>query len=109
MVVHRSEHDELAFTCCVPATAISPNDSVVTRHDEVDKFTDIEWHPGPNECPVIQRLDWLAGSIVDRVDTGDHVAFVVATQGGRCGRSAANQLSGSEVGDIEAGHPIPER
>ncbi len=77
--------------------------------DEVDKFTDIEWRPGPDGCPVIQRLDWFAGSIVDRVDTGDHVAFVVAPRGGRCRRSVTRQLPGSEVGDIEAGHPIPGR
>jgi len=77
--------------------------------DEVDKFTDIDWHPGPDECPVIERLDWFAGSIVDRVDTGDHVAFVVAPHGGRCGRSTTDQLPSSDVGDIEAGHPIPER
>jgi flavin reductase (DIM6/NTAB) family NADH-FMN oxidoreductase RutF len=77
--------------------------------DEVDKFADIEWQPGPDRCPVIQRLDWFAGSVVDRVDTGDHVAFVVAPWGGQCRRSAARQLSGAEVGDIEAGHPVPER
>jgi flavin reductase (DIM6/NTAB) family NADH-FMN oxidoreductase RutF len=76
--------------------------------DEVDKFEDIEWRPGPDGCPVIERMDWFAGSIVDRVDTGDHVAFVVSPRGGRC-RSSARQLSGDEVGDIEPGHPIPDR
>ncbi len=46
--------------------------------DEVDKFAGIDWSPGPDGCPVIERLDWFAGSIVDRLDTGDHVAFVLA-------------------------------
>jgi flavin reductase (DIM6/NTAB) family NADH-FMN oxidoreductase RutF len=77
--------------------------------DEVDKFADIEWRPGPDDCPVIQRLDWFAGSIVDRVDTGDHVAFLVAPQGGQCRHDAARPLPSSEIGDIEPGHPIPGR
>jgi flavin reductase (DIM6/NTAB) family NADH-FMN oxidoreductase RutF len=76
--------------------------------DEVDKFAGIDWQPGPDGCPVIQRLDWFAGSIVDRVDTGDHVAFVLAPRVGRCVRPA-RPLAGAEVGDIEPGHPIPGR
>jgi flavin reductase (DIM6/NTAB) family NADH-FMN oxidoreductase RutF len=76
--------------------------------DEVDKFADLDWRPGPDGCPVVQRLDWFAGSIVDRVDTGDHVAFVLAPRGGRCVRSAG-QLPGAEVGGIAPGHPIPGR
>ena len=77
--------------------------------DEVDKFTDIDWRLGPDGCPVIERLDWFAGSIVDRVDTGDHVAFVVAPREGECRPDAARPLLSSEIGDIEAGHPIPGR
>jgi flavin reductase (DIM6/NTAB) family NADH-FMN oxidoreductase RutF len=76
--------------------------------DEVDKFADIEWQPGPDGCPVIHRLDWFAGSIVDRIDTGDHVAFVVVPGGGRCAH-LARQLPSAEVADIDAGHPIPGR
>jgi flavin reductase (DIM6/NTAB) family NADH-FMN oxidoreductase RutF len=76
--------------------------------DDIDKFADVDWRPGPDECPVIQRLDWFAGAIVDRVDTGDHVAFVLAPRGGRCVRSAG-QLPDAVIGDIEPGHPIPGR
>jgi flavin reductase (DIM6/NTAB) family NADH-FMN oxidoreductase RutF len=76
--------------------------------DDFDKFADVDWRPGPDDCPVIQRLDWFAGAIVDRVDTGDHVAFVVAPRGGRCVRSAG-PLPGAAIGDIEPGHPIPGR
>jgi flavin reductase (DIM6/NTAB) family NADH-FMN oxidoreductase RutF len=77
--------------------------------DEVDKFAGIDWQPGPDGCPVVRRLDWFAGSILDRVDTGDHVAFVVAPLTGRVGRSGAEQLHGSQLGDIEAGHPAVHR
>ena len=76
--------------------------------DEVDKFAGIDWSSGPDGCPVIERLDWFAGSVVDQVDTGDHVAFVLAPWGGRCQRSG-RQLSEAELGDIEPGHPIPGR
>jgi flavin reductase (DIM6/NTAB) family NADH-FMN oxidoreductase RutF len=77
--------------------------------DEVDKFADIEWRPGPDGCPVIQGLDWFAGTIVDRVETGDHVAFVVAPWGGQCQRPDDRPLRYSEIAGIEAGHPIPGR
>jgi flavin reductase (DIM6/NTAB) family NADH-FMN oxidoreductase RutF len=76
--------------------------------DEVDKFAGIEWSSGPDGCPVVERLDWFAGSIVDRFDTGDHVAFVLAPWGGQR-RHSARLLSISELGDIEAGHPVPGR
>ena len=75
--------------------------------DEVDKFEDVEWRPGPDGCPVLARCDWFAGSIIERVDTGDHVGFVLAPSGGVCERSGTRQLGMHEIGDIEAGHPIP--
>jgi flavin reductase (DIM6/NTAB) family NADH-FMN oxidoreductase RutF len=75
--------------------------------DEVDKFEDVEWHSGPDGCPVLARCDWFAGSIIERMDTGDHVAFVLAPNGGVCERSGTRQLGMNEIGDIEAGHPIP--
>lgn len=74
--------------------------------DEVDKFAGIDWSLGPEGCPVIERLDWFAGSVLEQLDTGDHVAFVLEPWGGRCQHSGP-QLSESELGDIEAGHPIP--
>ena len=77
--------------------------------DEVDKLEDVDWHPGPDGCPVLARCDWFAGSIIERVDTGDHVAFVLDPHGGRCERSGTRQLGIQDLGDIDAGHPIPER
>jgi flavin reductase (DIM6/NTAB) family NADH-FMN oxidoreductase RutF len=77
--------------------------------DDVDKFADVEWRAGPDGCPVLARCDWFAGSVVDRVDTGDHVAFVLAPRGGQCERSGRRPLGIDELGDIDAGHPIPEK
>jgi flavin reductase (DIM6/NTAB) family NADH-FMN oxidoreductase RutF len=77
--------------------------------DEVDKFSRVEWEPGPDGCPVVARLDWFAGTIVDRLDTGDHVAFLLAPFGGEVRRAApSQQLPDAGVDDIEAGHPVPD-
>jgi len=76
--------------------------------DEVDKFEDVDWRPGPDGCPVLTRCDWFAGSVVERIDTGDHVAFLLTPHEGVCERSGTRQLGMQEIGDIEAGHPIPE-
>jgi flavin reductase (DIM6/NTAB) family NADH-FMN oxidoreductase RutF len=74
--------------------------------DEVDKFEVVEWRPGPDGCPVLARCDWFGGTIAERVDTGDHVAFVVDPHDGVCERSGTRQLGMHDIGDIEAGHPI---
>jgi flavin reductase (DIM6/NTAB) family NADH-FMN oxidoreductase RutF len=76
--------------------------------DEVDKLEDVDWRPGPEDCPVLARCDWFAGRVTARVDTGDHVAFVLDPYAGVCKRSGTRQLGVQEIGDIEAGHPIPE-
>jgi flavin reductase (DIM6/NTAB) family NADH-FMN oxidoreductase RutF len=75
--------------------------------DEVDKFEDVDWRPGPDGCPVLARCDWFAGTVTERVDTGDHVAFVLDPREGLCERSGTRQLGMHDIGDIEAGHPIP--
>jgi len=74
--------------------------------DEVDKFNGLGWSPGPGGCPVIEGLDWFAGTVVEQLDTGDHVGFVLAPQSGHR-RHAARQLSLAELRDLEAGHPVP--
>jgi len=76
--------------------------------DDVDKFDGVEWHPGPGGCPVLAGLDWFAGSVVDRVDTGDHVAFVLAPIDGACERRGVPHLVDDAIADVEAGHPISE-
>src|SRR6266571_2960005 len=72
--------------------------------DEVDKFEDVEWRSGPDGCPVLARCDWFAGTITERINTGDHVAFVLAPHEGVSERSGTRQLGMQEIGDIEAGH-----
>jgi flavin reductase (DIM6/NTAB) family NADH-FMN oxidoreductase RutF len=76
--------------------------------DDVDKFDGIDWRPGPGDCPVLAGLDWFAGAVVDRLDTGDHVAFVLAPIAGECERRGVPQLTYANISDVEAGHPIGE-
>lgn len=73
--------------------------------DEVDKFAGVDWKAGPDDCPVLPGCDWFAGSILERVDTGDHVAYVLAPYGGEAARHQARVLALADL-DIEAGHPI---
>ncbi len=73
--------------------------------DEVDKFAGVAWKAGPDDCPVLPGCDWFAGSILERVDTGDHVAYVLAPHGGEAARHQARVLALADL-DIEAGHPV---
>lgn len=46
--------------------------------DEVDKFARCRWTPGPGGAPVLVELEnWLAGRVVQRIEFGDHVGFLL--------------------------------
>jgi flavin reductase (DIM6/NTAB) family NADH-FMN oxidoreductase RutF len=46
--------------------------------DETDKFARCEWSPGPGGTPVLAGLEnWFAGRIVERIEFGDHVGFLL--------------------------------
>jgi flavin reductase (DIM6/NTAB) family NADH-FMN oxidoreductase RutF len=46
--------------------------------DEVDKFARVGWHDGPAGVPILDDCDnWFAGRVLERVDAGDHVAFLL--------------------------------
>jgi flavin reductase (DIM6/NTAB) family NADH-FMN oxidoreductase RutF len=46
--------------------------------DEVDKFALCEWRPGPCEVPLLERCrNRFVGRVLDRMDAGDHVAFLL--------------------------------
>jgi flavin reductase (DIM6/NTAB) family NADH-FMN oxidoreductase RutF len=75
--------------------------------DEVDKFARCSWHDGPGGVPVIDVLGrWFAGPVVDRVDLGDHVGFVIEPSAGDCADDVAGQLGFQAVKDIPPGHPV---
>jgi flavin reductase (DIM6/NTAB) family NADH-FMN oxidoreductase RutF len=46
--------------------------------DEVDKFARVDWHDGPHGVPVLAACpNWFAGRVLERLDTGDHVGFLL--------------------------------
>jgi flavin reductase (DIM6/NTAB) family NADH-FMN oxidoreductase RutF len=46
--------------------------------DEVDKFSQCAWAPGPGGAPVLSDLaNWFAGRVLERIDFGDHVGFLL--------------------------------
>lgn len=46
--------------------------------DEIDKFARCDWHEGPRGLPILDGCpSWFGGEIVDRVDLGDHMGFLL--------------------------------
>jgi flavin reductase (DIM6/NTAB) family NADH-FMN oxidoreductase RutF len=46
--------------------------------DDVDKFARCRWMPGPGGAPVLVELEnWLAGRVLERIEFGDHVGFLL--------------------------------
>lgn len=46
--------------------------------DEVDKFAQCAWHPGPDGLPLLDRCGrWFAGRILWRESLGDHIGFLL--------------------------------
>lgn len=75
-----------------------------TAH-EVDKLDTCSWEAGPDGVPVFPTCDWFAGLIVDRVDLGDHVGFVLEVSAGRAARIGERHLAFTDVRGLDAGNP----
>lgn len=77
--------------------------------DQVDKLAGCEWRSVEGVGPPILTgtRGWVAGSILARMDCGDHVAHLIdVTAGGRDRASpTGSQLSFQAVKDLEPGHP----
>lgn len=72
--------------------------------DETDKFARCEWRPGPRGLPILAGCSsWFAGEIVERIDLGDHVGYLLEP-------FAAEFVPGEfayfqDVASIDPGHP----
>jgi flavin reductase (DIM6/NTAB) family NADH-FMN oxidoreductase RutF len=73
--------------------------------DEVDKFTQVAWHPGPDgRTPVLDVERWFAGRVLERFDVGDHVAMLLEpVEVGNGTRQG--QLGYQRVKGFHPGHP----
>ena len=73
--------------------------------DAVDKFASYPAHEGPHGAVVIDGVArWFVGRIVETLDTGDHVAFVLQPLAGESG-AWTGQLGFQQVKDLDPGHP----
>ena len=72
--------------------------------DELDKFENLDWTPGPGGVPVLALCPtWFAGPIIDRIDGGDHVVHMIEpTTGGEGARTSL--LMFQKARRIEPGH-----
>ena len=72
--------------------------------DEIDKFEQCEWTPGPGGVPVLAGCDrWFGGRVVDKLDTGDHMAFLVEPTVIHNG-GPVKSLTFQQAKDIDPGH-----
>jgi flavin reductase (DIM6/NTAB) family NADH-FMN oxidoreductase RutF len=74
--------------------------------DDVDKFAGLAWNVGPGGAPVLEGVDWFAGTVGQVYDVGDHVAVIidVLTNVGNHGRAHEHQLDSRTAESIPAGH-----
>ena len=73
--------------------------------DEVDKFARCAWREGPGGVPLLTDCDsWVAGRIIDRRSTGDHVLHVLAPEEAEHARRPLRQLGFQAVLDLDPGH-----
>jgi flavin reductase (DIM6/NTAB) family NADH-FMN oxidoreductase RutF len=74
--------------------------------DAVDKFAQVEWDEGPAGTPVVRGCDWFAARVLDRLDCGDHVGYVLdVLDAGSAEHADRSQLGYQAVRDFHAGHP----
>ncbi|WP_235831324.1 flavin reductase family protein [Gordonia zhaorongruii] len=51
--------------------------------DEVDKFARCRWFDGPHGLPILSDSGiWFAGRILERLDVGDHLGYLLEPVGG---------------------------
>lgn len=71
--------------------------------DKVDKFAGVAWR-WEHGVPVLEGCErWFAGTIMERVEFGDHVGFLLEPLDTEPG-PPSGQLTFQQARDIEAGH-----
>ena len=71
----------------------------------MDKFTRCAWQPGPGGLPILQECrDWFVGRVLDRLDLGDHVGYLLEPVAAHRG-TEETYLSFQQAMSIEPGQP----
>ncbi|MFJ4871621.1 flavin reductase family protein [Streptomyces sp. NPDC088757] len=75
--------------------------------DDTDKFARVDWRPGEGGAPVLaDSRAWLVGRILERVEGGDHVGFLLdPVEQSASGPDGAPLLRLGDVADLAPGHP----
>ncbi|WP_330181053.1 flavin reductase family protein [Nocardia sp. NBC_01503] len=73
---------------------------------ELDKFEHCEWHTGPHGLPILGgAAAWFTGAVVQRVELGDHVGFVLAPTAASAPAPSTTSLRFAAVADLDPGQP----
>jgi flavin reductase (DIM6/NTAB) family NADH-FMN oxidoreductase RutF len=73
--------------------------------DRIDKFGGIPWSAGATGSPILSECAaWIEGTVVDRMDGGDHEAFLITVTAGGAG-TRPGRFMRTDATDFEAGHP----
>jgi flavin reductase (DIM6/NTAB) family NADH-FMN oxidoreductase RutF len=71
--------------------------------DEVDKFAECGWEPGPEGTPIVDGCpNWFTGKVLDRLAAGDHQAVLLEPF--LTGAGVPSQLSFHRAKRIDPGH-----
>ena len=72
---------------------------------EAEKFAKVEWSRGVTGAPVLADCAaWVEGSIINRMSSGDHEAFLMSVTDGGVGNHPGRFML-HDAGDFEAGQP----
>jgi flavin reductase (DIM6/NTAB) family NADH-FMN oxidoreductase RutF len=72
--------------------------------DDINKFDACEWSEGSESGPILSGTrGWVTGEILERLDSGDHIAHLLAVDAAST-EVAGQQLAFQSVRDIEPGH-----
>jgi flavin reductase (DIM6/NTAB) family NADH-FMN oxidoreductase RutF len=73
--------------------------------DQVDKFAQCEWAPGPDGVPILSAAPaWFSGLIQDRMRLGDHFAYLLTPDSGRASSPLSELITFADVQDFKPGH-----
>jgi flavin reductase (DIM6/NTAB) family NADH-FMN oxidoreductase RutF len=72
--------------------------------DDVDKFERCAWSAGPAGLPILDDCrSWLAGTVCERHDLGDHMGFLLEPFAARY--EPGEVVYFHDVKDVDPGHP----
>ena len=73
--------------------------------DDVDKFAQVRWQPGPAGVPVLEDCPtYVVGRILERRPLGDHVGFLLEPVAVDARSDDADPLTLEDVEDVDPGH-----